>query len=409
MNITLRMAWRNLWRHRRRTWITVSAMVFSNLLLVFLISLQFGMYRMMIDNTLKAFTGHMQIQRQGYNDDPKVRTSIDEIVSLADNVRDSLGTNKVAARGLSFAMTSSEQRSYGLQIVGVEPEYETIVSSLPGLVKQGRYLADMNAEEIVIGSVLARNLRVGIGDELTLLGSGRDGSIAAGIVIVTGIFESGSADIDRSMAQVPLGYFQSLYNMDDAGHSIVVNVGEISQVAELQSRVADIISTNKNLEVLNWEQLQPGLKQAIQADMASAWFMYAVLIVLVAFSVLNTQLMSVLERTREFGVMMALGVKPARLGNLVLTETFLMSSLGLLIGVVLGIALTYYLTVAGFAYPGMEEMAERFNLPARMYPSLSALSILLGPGVIFISSLVAAIYPAARLFFLQPVMAMRAV
>ena len=409
MNITLRMAWRNLWRHKRRTWITVSAMVFSNLLLVFMISLQFGMYRMMIDNTLKAFTGHTQIQRQGYNDEPKIRTSIDDIVILADDVRDSLGSKEVAARGISFAMTSSEQRSYGLQIVGVEPEYEPNVSSLPGLVKQGRYLADMDAEEIVIGSVLARNLRVKVGDELTLLGSGREGSIAAGIVIVSGIFESGSADIDRSMAQVPLGYFQSLYNMDGAGHTIVVNTDEISRVTELQSRVAGIIPANKQLEVLNWEQLQPGLKQAIQADMASAWFMYAVLIVLVAFSVLNTQLMSVLERTREFGVMMALGVKPTRLGSLVLTETFLMSSLGLSIGIILGIALTYYLTIAGFAYPGMEEMAERFNLPARMYPSLSVLSILLGPGIIFICSLVAAIYPATRLFFLQPVIAMRAV
>ena len=223
MNITLRMAWRNLWRHKRRTWITVSAMVFSNLLLVFMISLQFGMYRMMIDHTLKAFTGQTQIQRQGYNDDPKIRTSIDDIVILADDVRDSLGSKEVAARGISFAMTSSEQRSYGLQIVGVEPEYEPNVSSLPGLVKQGRYLADMDAEEIVIGSVLARNLRVKVGDELTLLGSGREGSIAAGIVIDSGIFESGSADNDRSMAQVPQRYIQSLYNMDGAGHTIVVN------------------------------------------------------------------------------------------------------------------------------------------------------------------------------------------
>ena len=117
-NITLRLAWRNLWRHKRRTWITVSAMIFSNLLLVFMISLQFGSYRMMIDNTLKSYIGHMQVQREGYNDDPKIRNSFKAVLPLAEKLRQQLGTQRVGARGIAFAMTSSEQRSYGLQIVG---------------------------------------------------------------------------------------------------------------------------------------------------------------------------------------------------------------------------------------------------------------------------------------------------
>jgi len=409
VNITLRMAWRNLWRHKRRTWLTIGAMIFSNLLLVFLISLQFGSYRMMIDNTLKSYTGHMQVQHKAYNDDPKIRNSFDAVIPLADEIRKQLGSDMIAARGVAFAMTSSEQRSYGLQITGVEPKFEAKVSTLPGLIKKGRYFTDINAEEIIIGSVLARNLRVDVGDELTLLGSGRDGSFAAGVVIVTGIFESGVADIDRSMAQVPLGYFQSLFTMGDGGHNIVINAADLPLVAAVQQDVRNIISQHKELVVLDWNDLQPGLQQAIQADMASAWFMYAVLIVLVAFSVLNTQLMSVLERTREFGTMMALGVKPVRLGSLVITETFIMSSLGLAIGAALGTALAYYLSIVGFSYPGMEEMAGKFNLPDRMYPSLSPLSIFLGPGILFICSLLASVYPALRLFFLHPVSAMRAV
>ena len=155
-------------------------------------------------------------------------------------------------------------------------------------------------------------------------------------------------------------------------------------------------------------KLQPGLKQAIQADMTSAWFMYIVLIVLVAFSVLNTQLMSVLERTREFGTMMALGLKPGNLSRLVIMETLMMSCLGLLIGVLIGFIITAYLSVVGFYYPGMEEMAVKFNLPDRMYPSISLLSLLLGPGIVAICSLLAAIYPATRLYRLLPIEAMRA-
>jgi ABC-type lipoprotein release transport system permease subunit len=403
------MAWRNLWRHKRRTWLTVGAMIFSNLLLVFMISLQFGSYRMMIDNSLKSYTGHMQIQRKGYNDEPKMRSSIDAIIPLAREIREQLDSETVAARGVAFAMTSSEERSYGLQLIGVEPEFEPEVSTLPGLINQGSYFTDIDAEEIVIGAVLARNLRVGIGDELTLLGSGHDGSFAAGIVNVTGIFESGIAEIDRNMAQLPIGYFQNLFGMGDKGHNILINAAELSEVAALQHAIMGMLTANDTLVVLGWEILQPGLKQAIQADFASAWFMYAVLIVLVAFSVLNTQLMSVLERTREFGVMMALGVKPARLGGLVITETFVMSGLGLVIGVAFGLLLTGYFSQVGFTYPGMEDMADRFNLPARMYPSISLLSTLLGPAVVFLFSLLASLYPAVRLFFLQPVAAMRAV
>jgi ABC-type lipoprotein release transport system permease subunit len=408
-NISLRLAWRNLWRYKRRTWLTVGAMIFSNSLLVFSISLQFGSYDMMINNTLQAFTGHIQVQREGYLDDPKMRYVLPDITNMANHLRSSLDSNEVAARAAGFALVSSNDRSYGLQILGVEPEFEPFVSTIPGLVKQGRYLNKESHEEIVIGSVLARNLKVKLGDEVTFLGSGQDDSFAAGVARVVGIFETGVADLDRSMAQVSLSYFQDAFAMEGSGHSIVLRAASIDEVPMLQQRVETLIDGQDKLVVLNWEALQPGLKQAIQADMTSAWFMYGVLIILVAFSVLNTQLMSVLERTREFGTMMALGLKPSNLARLVMTETFMMASLGLAIGVFIGYLITAYLSVVGFSYPGMAEMADKFNLPDRMYPSISLLSLTLGPGIVAIGCLLAAIYPALRLYVLLPIEAMRAV
>ncbi|MCZ6487314.1 MAG: FtsX-like permease family protein [Gammaproteobacteria bacterium] len=408
-NIALRLAWRNLWRYPRRTWLTVGAMIFSNSLLVFSISLQFGSYEMMINNTLQAFTGHIQVQREGYLDDPKMRYVLPDITAMADRLRSSLDSNQIAARAAGFALVSSNDRSYGLQILGVEPEFEPFVSTIPGLIKQGRYLDKDSDEEIVIGSVLARNLKVKLGDEVTFLGSGRDDSFAAGVARVVGIFETGSADLDRSMAQVSLAYFQDAFTMGGSGHSITLRAATIDEVPMLKQRVKTLIAGRDKLVVLDWEVLQPGLKQAIQADMTSAWFMYGVLIILVAFSVLNTQLMSVLERTREFGTMMALGLKPSNLARLVMTETFMMASLGLAIGVFIGYLITAYLSVVGFSYPGMEEMADKFNLPDRMYPNVSLLSLTLGPGIVAIGCLLAAIYPALRLYLLLPIEAMRAV
>ena len=407
MNIVLRLAWRNLWRHARRTWLTIGAMVFSNTLLVFMISFQFSMYGLMIDNTLQVFSGHMQVQAPEYKDDQKMRQVVPGVQPLAAQLRKDFDSDTIAARGWAFGLASSEERSYGIGIYGVEPEFESRVSSIPGLIEEGRFLEQNDAMEIVIGEVLARNLRIGVGDELTILGSGLDGSFAAAVVVVVGVFESGVKDIDRNIAEMPLGTFQDVFYMNGAGHQVVIMAPTLDDAPALQSNVAALLPDG--LVVHSWDVLQPGLKQAIQADISSAFFMYGILVILVAFSVLNTQLMSVLERTHEFGVVMALGMKPGRLGRLVMLETALMGLLGFVLGAAAGALLTYWFTVNGLSYPGMEEMAANFNLPGRVYPQVSILKTVFGPAVVFLFTLLAAIYPAWRLRSLHPVEAMRTI
>jgi ABC-type lipoprotein release transport system permease subunit len=384
-------------------------MMFSNTLLVFMISLQFGMYGLMIDNTLQAFTGHLQIQAPGYIDDQKMRQTVPGIVPLADSLRAEFPAQNIAARASGFALVSSADRSYGIAVFGVEPQFEPGVSTLPGLISQGRFLDDDDATEIIIGAALARNLKVNLGDELTLLGSGRDGSFAAAVVNIVGIFDSGIAEFDRSITEIPLGLFQDTFYMNGSGHQVVFNAGSIEGVSELQVQVEAALPVGENLVVHDWDALQPGLQQAIKADMSSAFFMYGILVVLVAFSVLNTQLMSVLERTHEFGIVMSLGLTPGRLGRLVILETSIMGVLGLILGLVLGGLFTYWFSVNGFAYPGMAEMAAKFNLPARMYPQVSPQTLIIGPAVVFVFTILAALYPALRLRKLHPVEAMRAV
>jgi ABC-type lipoprotein release transport system permease subunit len=402
------MAWRNLWRHKRRTWLTAMAMIFSNVLLVFMIALQFGSYDMMIENTLKAFSGHVQVQAEGYDENPKLRTSIAGVEDLALELRRSLPEARVAARAVAFALASSDERSFGVQLVGVQPAAEPQVSTLPGLVREGRFLEDPDAPEIVIGVVMARNLKTSVGKEITLLGSGYDGSFAAGIVEVVGIFDSGVPDLDRGLAEVPLHYFQDTFSMQDRGNTVAIALPSLAGVATAVSAADAVASTRSDLVALDWNALHPGLKQAIQADLSSAWFMYGVLIVLVAFSVLNTQLMSVLERTREFGVIGALGVRPRKLVSLIMLETALMSTIGLAIGLFLGWLVALYFNVNGFSYPGMDEIARRYNLPGEMYPSITLGTMLVGPGVVFAFCLLASAYPALRLLRLRPVDAMQA-
>lgn len=396
-----RLAWRNIWRQPRRTWLTLGAMVFANIILVFMISLQNGMYAMMINNTLRLDAGHYQIQAEDYHDHPAMYKTVNDGRQLAFAIRHKIG-EFASARANAFVLLASDQRTYGAQLFGVEVEHEPQISSLPGLVTEGRYLGSDDAHEIVIGKVLARNLKVGIGDELTLLGSGKDGSIAADVVTVTGLFETGNNDADRLVAHMPLSVFQQVFSMGDAVHAIVITSDSIRHSDEL----IKTIDLPVDSVLLNWQQLVPGLMQAIKADISSAAFIYFILIMLSGFSVLNTVLMAVLERTREFGIFMALGLRPTQLAKLIFLETGLLAFIGLILGAMLGGLVTWYFEINGMYIPGYEEMATQFNMPARMYPDVDLLTLSLGPLFVFISAVIAAIYPAVKLMALKPLEAM---
>ncbi|HJW81463.1 MAG TPA: FtsX-like permease family protein [Acidiferrobacterales bacterium] len=409
MGILLRLAWRNLWRHKRRTWLTASAIAFAAMLLVFMITLQLGAYDMMIDVSLRVFTGQMQVQREGYKDKPQMRSTVPAAAALAAQLRTATGLDAVAVRAQGFALASSATRSYGVPVIGVEPEHEARVSTLPHLIRDGRYLSVVDAQEVVLGAALARNLKVRPGDELTLLGSGKDGSIAATIIPVAGIFESGNPDLDRRLVHMPLKTFQEVFSMGDDAHAIVVSGPDYESIPQTMAAVNAQLAPGSGLVVLDWEQLIPGLRQLIQTDMVQNWIIYIALILIVTLSIMNTFLMSVLERTREFGIMLALGVSPRQIGVVVLLESAFLTTLGLAIGMAIGGGIAVYLHFTGFTFPGMEELYAQFGLPGVIHPKLSFAGFTLGPAVIFVFTMLAAIYPALRIRKLQPVEAIHAV
>ena len=412
MGIVFHLAWRNLWRNRRRTWLTAAAITFSTVLLVGWIPIQFGTYDIMINASLRVFPGHAQIQRPGYQGKPKIRNAIDNAEQLAQSLRDSNGLYKgISVRALGFALFSSGTRSYGAQVVGVQPKFEGDTSSIPGLVKEGRFLSSIDAQELVLGSALARNLKIKVGDEVTLLGGGKDGSVAAAILPVVGIFESGSNEFDRYFAEIPLHTFQDIFSMGRSAHTITIVGKSVEDQSQLLAALNNAVRSRDDVVVLGWEELLPGMKEAIQVDKTSGFIFYGILIAIVVFSILNTFLMSVLERTREFGLMLALGARPKRIASLVILESAMLTLLGLVMGMVIGTALVYWAHVVGIHYPGVEEIAKQFNLPelSRIYPQMKTINFLLGPISIFISTNIAALIPVLRVRKLEPVEAMRTI
>lgn len=403
----LQLAWRNLWRHARRTWLNLASIAFAAVVMVFLLAFQLGSYATMKENVLRVYDGFAQVQPATYHDAPELRKTLDDPATLIEKAESINGINAVAPRTMTYAILSHGDKSFGAALTGVDPAREIRVSSLHNSIIHGRYLQPGDGASVVLGDALARNLGVAVGDTLTMLGEARDGSIAADVLTVRGIFSSGTDDIDRQFAQMPLDRFQASFAMDGKINTLVLGGHSLAAVSDALPALRTALGTT-TARVMSWHSLQPGLDAAIQLDLKTSLLWYASLIVVVVFIILNTLLMSVLERTREFGVLLALGMRPAQIGIMVWLELILMALLGLAAGIALGSVLTLIAGHYGIEMPGAEAVFAQWGLPGRLYPRLSWVSAGAGPGAMALGIFLAGLIPFRRVRRLEPVPAMRA-
>ena len=412
MPIDVKMAWRNIWRNPRRTILTIAAIAFACMLLVFMLSFQFGSYETMINFAVKNHTGHLQVQARGYMDKRSIRMVVPDPAAVGRVLDKTQGVAAYTFRANAFSLVSSNKRTCGVMVIGIDPAMEAKLTSLKKIIRQGSYLSEDNADQALVGELLARNLQVGLGDELVLLGQGRDGTIAATVVKVKGIYSLGEDEFDRSSVQITLKNFQDVYSMRGAVHEVVVFGKSTQDVPEIKRAVAaNIKSIDKKhkLVVVDWMELMPGLLQGIQMDLVSGLIFWFILVVVVAFSILNTFLMAILERTREFGVLMAIGTTPRRLTRLLLIESTAITILGIGIGIIVGCLITWYFQVHGVVISGTSELLSQYGMPERLYPRLSLLSAFIGPAAVLVITFLTALYPALKVRRLRPVEAMTAV
>jgi ABC-type lipoprotein release transport system permease subunit len=303
-------------------------------------------------------------------------------------------------------LASGEKRSRGLAVTGVDPALEVEISSVPQQIVAGRYLTKEDGSAAVIGALAARYLQLGLGDECVLLGSGRDGSIAAGAVTIVGIFKSGIDEFDRAVMQLPQAEFDTIFSMDGGVHRLIYIFEHLSDsdAAAVRLRAEGLAD---GLQVMTWDELTPGLKQSIELDLISGIIMYFILVVVVAFSIVNTFFMAIFERKKEFGVLMSIGMKPGRLVRLMLLESFSMTSVGLVLGVLCGIAITLVAVRYGISMGDSAEFMAQYGMPERLYPKLTFVSIVVGPVLIFLVTLLTALIPVLRIPNLRPVEALR--
>jgi putative ABC transport system permease protein len=401
------LAWRNLWRNRLRTTLTAGGIAFAVTLIVAAYSLQGGAMDAMADHATQLLTGHLQIQNPAYADDPSLRQLVPDATAVARALKSVPGVTAVAQRAVGFALVSVGERSYGAQVMGVDPQQEPGVSSLANLVVKGRYI--QGPDDALLGSVIARNLGIDVGDEFVLLGSKLDSSVAALSLHVVGIVESGSAELDRALVQVHLAAFQDEFGLGDQVHMVVARVSDFEHVgATLPAVEAALAPLGTASVALPWQRLMPEVAQTMQLKRASSLVMLSLIAVLVTFSIFSSFMMTVFERRREFGMLLAIGMRPAGIISVLQIEAAWLALLGAGIGLIVGSAVMTATQHFGIPLGQMAgELARRFNLPDRIYPPLNVGAMLAAPLLMLVATQLAALVPALRIRALAPVDALR--
>ena len=413
------MAWRNLWRVRRRTWLTASGVGFAVFLVVFTRSIQIGSLATMVEMGTGQLTGHVQVQHPDYLEDPRMRHTVGGLAAVTETLAGRPGVRAVAPRGTAFALVSAEsetvERSFGAQVVGIDPAVEFATLSkraLPG----GRPLE--RSGEALMGSALARNLGAEVGTEVVVLGTGKEGGIAATAVSLVGLFESGVPDLDRGVMLMHFDDFSEAFGLEDEAHAIAVLTrdpgGARDFAAEVSAAVGNATAGHDAAagapRVRPWQELQPELEQFFTMELGGSVLVAVFLVVIVTFVVVSTFVMTVFERTAEFGMLKAIGMTPAAIFRMVQFEGLWMSLLGVALGLVVVFATVSALAIEGIpisAFGDFDRMYARLAMPDTLMPVFDAAGALVMTATMVVAVQLAAAVPARRIWRLNAVEALR--
>jgi ABC-type lipoprotein release transport system permease subunit len=405
MRMLLKMAWRNLFRNKRRTFIAGTAIGIGLASLIFVDALMIGMKENMIDSATESFTGEAQIHRQNYQESRDVEMT----VKNADSVMSALSRDPVVAafapRTYAFAMITSPSNVNSIQLVGIDADREPALSLIDETMQKGEYLGEQSERQLIIGSELADILKLSLNDRAVItVAQASGGDMTQEMFRVTGIYHFNIPEMDKGMAFVPLKKAQEMLNLNNQIHEIAINFTN-SEIAQQSKHPFWQRYNRMGNRASSWTELMPQLEAALGLTDFSTLIIAFILFGVVALGIINTLFMSIHERIFEFGVLRAVGTRPGAVGLLIFFEAGCLAFISILWGCLLGYVLTWIVSQTGIDYTGIEFAGVTFR--RLLYPVLQIHQFMTYPFWVFVFTLVIGLYPARYAAKMSPAEALQ--
>ena len=394
----VRQSWRSLWRNWRRTVITLSAISMGLTIAIFFVALGQGFYNHIVNTAVRSLGGHITLEHTDYRDAPAVDLALSDVNALIQHVEGVPEVKQHKTLVLGQGVFKSARGTSPGMIMGIVPEREVMFSELSQQMVAGDYLDAKDKRKIVIGQKLAEQLKLKVGKKLVVASNNIEGELSEQQFRVKGIFSTGSPELDGYLVQIPQVQAQRLFGLGPTQVTqLAVMVSPLSArdrvLADLRSHV--VSSGAQQTAVLPWEEVQPEIASFIKIDRSGNWIMQSVLIFLTLFTIWNTVLMSVMERKREFAMMLAIGTPVGRIRRQVMVESTFVAVLGSALGCGMGGGLALYLGSVGLDIFGAVEGGVNvagFGLKGHVYPLLEPSMLAYFGGIIVISTVLMSIF-----------------
>jgi ABC-type lipoprotein release transport system permease subunit len=405
--LSIKLAWRNIWRNKRRTLITMTSIAVAVLLSAVMRSMQEGQYKDMIDTTVGSFSGYAQVHANGYWDDKTLENSFAATDSLLNILKDSEGVTAVVPRIESFALGAGKQQSRPLMVIGINVESEQHLMNPQRRLQSGSYFLNNNERAALVGHDVLERLNIQLGDSLVLLGQGFRGMSATGLYPVKGTITLPNPELNRSLVMLPLHKAQQFLAADSRLTTAALVIDDPERVGSIVQNIRNKLST-ESYEVMAWQKLMPELVQGIEVDRVSGYIILAVLYMVVGFGILGTLLMMITERTYEFGIMLSIGTPRHTLAKVLAIEIFTIAMLGSAVGILLSLPISWYFNINPIQLSGdMAATMENYGLQPILQFSTEPSIFIWQAIIIFIITLLFSLIPVIRASKLNPVKAMR--
>jgi ABC-type lipoprotein release transport system permease subunit len=401
----LKLTWRNLWRNRRRTFITMTSVAFAVVLAVVMKSLQKGVFDNLIKNVVSFYSGYLQVHKDGYWDEQVIENSFIFQNSLTEKIRGTSGVLSVVPRIETYALASAGSVTKGCLVCGTDPLLEDQLTHLGQKIFKGSYFS-RTGESVMIAEKLAKKLQLTVNDTLVLLGQGYQGSVAAAKYPVAGILRFGSPELNESMVYLQLSAAQVFLGAEGRITSLALGIDDPLKMSKIQQGIVAI--TGENYEVMNWTEMMPDIENHMRADSFSFYIWIGILYLIIAFGIFSTILMMTAERMYEFGMLIAIGMKKMRLGLMLLSETIMITVMGTLIGLVLAVPPVWYFREKPIRISGNAAAAyEQFGFEP-IFPTVMEVDIFITQAlIVLIMTLIIGLYPVWNVSRIDPVKAMK--